>query len=387
MRLPSYNELFPEQRDSFSFNEARHLLIVGPPGSGKTSVALHRCLYLANRGKRVGMITRNRLLQIEAERAFGNLLRPETSCLPIFSRMHSYVAERHSQQIGVWAPNLAPYVFDWEQIMHSYAEADITPDLDHLIIDEGQNLPPTFYRWAACYGARLLTVVADQDQSNAQETSTVREIYEQLRTPTSNPECKRLSDNHRNTPEIARLARYFHNAIPADERPLPAANALRPPSGETPVLRDIDDWSALATMVFNHFRATNRSIGIVVSTIGDAKALEGKLCRISEENPPVRVDVYTSNMPEGAARQISPSAPGITIVTDESVIGLEFETVFYQGLARSLPTSSSRDLRRLYMVCSRPRDTLVLVDGPTPLRSEQLADLPGENLLIREDSP
>lgn len=88
-------------------------------------------------------------------------------------------------------------------------------------------------------------------------------------------------------------------------------------------------------------------------------------------------------MPKGAEINIHVLDPGITVLTSESVIGLEFESVFLQDLNRSLPCISEEQYRRMYMLCARARDSLMLIDGPGRLTAKQVADLPGPTILAR----
>ena len=90
----------------------------------------------------------------------------------------------------------------------------------------------------------------------------------------------------------------------------------------------------------------------------------------------VRVDHYTSDARPGAEDAIRMREPGVTVISGESAIGLEFETVFLQDLRRSLENMNALAYRRLYMLCARARDTLVLVNGPVALDGAQLAALP-----------
>ncbi len=99
--------------------------------------------------------------------------------------------------------------------------------------------------------------------------------------------------------------------------------------------------------------------------------------------PPSRVDVYTSDSPAGAELDIRLFDPGVTVLTSESVIGLEFDAVYLLDLARSLPCETPVDWRRMYMLCARAKDALVLIDEPDHLTATQLAALPNPPILVR----
>ena len=98
---------------------------------------------------------------------------------------------------------------------------------------------------------------------------------------------------------------------------------------------------------------------------------------------PARVNCYTNEAAPGAEFGIRLLEPGVTVLTGESAIGLEFESVFLQDLTRSLPCKTEMQYRRMYMLCARARNSLILVNGPDPLSAEQIADLPPPKLLSR----
>ncbi|KPW60154.1 hypothetical protein ALO82_200178 [Pseudomonas syringae pv. broussonetiae] len=104
---------------------------------------------------------------------------------------------------------------------------------------------------------------------------------------------------------------------------------------------------------------------------------------LQKELPSSRIDAYTSKNKSGSEKNIQLMTPGVTVLTGESAIGLEFETVYLQDLARSLPCAQPDQYRRLYMLCARARDNLALIDGPSALTASQYDSLPDKILLLR----
>ncbi|MEQ1504736.1 MAG: hypothetical protein ABMB14_21035 [Myxococcota bacterium] len=360
--LPKLDDLIGEQPSVYHHPPDDHLFVAGPPGSGKTSLAVLRATFLTHLPRRVVLITRNRML--------SSLTRQLGAGVFVTSTMNSFVSRDHSQRLGRFAPQPdARYEYDWVQIYHSYEAAGIKPALDHLVIDEGQNLPGQFFTWAMRFGARTLTVFADENQATSKQTATLHDIRH-----AGLPRPIRLTDNHRNTEEIARLAEYFHRGAV-----LPPALVRRGRGGELPRLVRVNSGKALAGIVATRFRNRREAIGVVVGSKEHVNALHGMLLI---ELPGIRVDAYTSDTPPAGEQQIRILEPGVTVLTSESVIGLEFDTVFLHDL-RSLPCLTPADSRKMYMMCARARDILVLVDGPEYLSSAQYASLPDGTLLER----
>lgn len=359
MRLPRLDDLIGEQLAVYEMAPDQPLFVVGPPGSGKTSLAVFRCHYLRERERQSVLVTRNRMLSTLA----SQLGAPA-------STMHTLVSTAYSQRFGKLAPEPIRYQYDWRQIVVDYAADNAPPTWDHMVIDEGQNLPKGFFRWASPFGARYATVFADEDQTTDAQRSTLADIR-----AAGFPDPIRLTVNHRNTVQIAALAEHFHQSAVLAPGTVPSRRV-----GEKPRLETVASWEAFADQVA--LRSANRggSIGVIVHSRNDVTHMRRLLA--ARIRAGTRLDAYTSAYPEGA-QQIRILQPGITVLTSESVIGLEFDAVYLQDLSRSLPCQTLDDHRRMYMLCARAREALTLVNGPSALTPDQIAALPGSAILDR----
>lgn len=364
MKLPLLDDLIHEQLDIYDADPETPLFVLGPPGSGKTSLAVLRMQLLRSLGHSCLLITKNRLLASLGSQLGNQALNVTT--------MHSFISSDHSQRIGCFAPEpYGPFIYDWPTLLSNYERANIEPQWDHLVIDEGQNLPAGFFAWAVRYGAKTVSVFANEDQTTDSQRASIEDI---LAAPMPDP--IRLSANHRNTREIAALAEHFHRSST-----LPPAVVKRPRSGDMPRLVTFTQWSDAISSIAN--RLTNRggSIGVIVYPVSKAQAVHQMLK--SALPPETRVDLYTHRMPKGAEQNIHPMKAGITVLTGESAIGLEFDSVYLQDLSRSLPSIDKDQCRRMYMLCARARDSLILLNEPSPLTTAQLSSLPDSTLLSR----
>ncbi|WP_122581327.1 AAA family ATPase [Pseudomonas viridiflava] len=373
MRLPSFTELFPEQYAILDSPTDESILVVGPPGSGKTSMAIWRACLLVSpeHQKEVVLITRNRLLSSVADQ-----LAIENDGAEIHSTtMHTYFSKDYYSRFGDKAPTMLydSYEYNWETILRQYGEADIQPDLDHLIIDEGQNLPLGFVQWALRYKARAVSIFADEHQSTSSSGCRISDLADE-----GFQKSHILTMNHRNTQEIGDVIAHFHS-----DRRLPAAAPRRGGGYDRPNLIPIDSWENLADVISRRLNNRAESIGVIVFNTAHVEIIADLLRR---RLPLARVDSYKNTDASGAENAIQMRRDGITVLSGESAIGLEFDTLYLQDLSRSLPTLEPIQKRRLYMLCARARDKLVLVNGPISvglLNKAQLTSLPPDPILER----
>ena len=276
--------------------------------------------------------------------------------------MHSYIWKEYKKHFANDPPRFSNYDFDWVTLLSQYEMKGVLPVLDHLIVDEGQNLPPQFFGWAMRFCAAAVSVFADEHQTTLVGGSTMADL-EAAGFRSFFP----LRDNHRNTWEIAMLASHFHL-----ERQVPGVVSRRDVGAERPRLLHISNWDELVELV--RIRLNNRggSIGVITYRQADVTDVYQRLKAALRTE---RVNSYTSEMERGA-ELIQMRDRGVTVISGESAIGLEFDTVYLQDLSRSLPRTSPLDDRRLYMLTARARDFLYLVNGPHALTVAQLEALP-----------
>ena len=370
MRLPTWKELEaqPEQLAVLEHPLDESLFVVGPPGSGKTVLALRRAQSAAQAGRSspVAVVTYNRMLR--------RLLRlmNDGDDLPI-STMHSFVWHDYKRRTGDEPPNdpRDQYARDWEAMLAVLdGHAAASPDREHLVVDEGQDLPEGFFRYASRHVSEAITVFADEDQAIGNRRTTL----EQIKNGANLPDAVMLSRNHRNTPEIARLAEHFHGGR------LPAATVLRSSSGELPRLVQLPNLEAIAVLISNWFWNRGGTVGVIVDRNDFGRDVHAE---VAGELPGGRVDIYESG--SNNEESINVLEPGVTILNKESVKGQEFDAVFILELDHFLPCTDESKRRAMYMMCTRARDNLFLVhDVPAGLSRKAVAALPGPDILERQ---
>ena len=360
MRLPTWDEIIShdDQRDVLEYPLDQPLFVVGPPGSGKTILALHRAQMIADTG-RVRIITLNRMLR--------RLLKLLADGRRSIWTMHKYAWEDYKLRTGEAPPQHSEYQNDWETMLARIKENRKRYDRFHMVVDEGQDLPQGFFKYAS-YISNVITVFADEEQALTMSRSTIEDI----KTAANLNDPFILKKNHRNSPEIARVAEYFHSGS------LPPATVVRGSTGELPRLLKTKDIESTATNVSNWYNNRGGSIGVIVKRNETSRELYSALRKKLSGK---RVDRYTHEQQNEDV--INMLSPGLTIVNKESVKGQEFDTVFILELESFIPFETPADRRAMYMMCARARDNLFLVYGPGSLSIQAKNTLPGPDALER----
>ena len=344
------------------FPLSKSLFVVGPPGSGKTVLAIQRAQMVALSLPRVSLVTYNRML-----RRLLELLKKEGSRVDIRT-MHSFVGSDYNERTGKQLPG-EPFKPDWNAMHANLVSSEKThPSKSHIVVDEGQDLPQGFFKYASRYIARTVTVFADEDQASEAKRTRISEI--QLAAGLGDPIL--LSKNHRNSPEISRLAEHFHSGG------LPVAEVMRTPTGELPRLIQSQGSTSIIELVSNRFKNTRDSIGVIVNENNTGSACYKYLCKLL---PNDHVNFYTEDKKN--EDDINVLEPGVTVLNKASVKGQEFDTVYILELEKFIPCNTDEQRRAMYMMCTRARDNLFLVYDKAKLSAQATATLPGPDVLNR----
>ena len=364
MRLPTYDEIAQdsEQLDVYEMPFDESLFVAGPPGSGKTVLAVHRATMMANAGYTEYFVTFNRMLRRLVEQS----TQTEKKAVQILT-MHNFVDRHFSRFAGCKPPQLRRFQYDWDSMVSTLEDRNVKPSPIHVIVDEGQDLPKGFYRYLRGFVATTTTVFADEGQAVTSKYSTLRDIKDSAHL--DDPIL--LRSNHRNSPEIARVAAHFH----AGE--IPVSSVVRPPTGECPTIL-LNRNEVLVTRIANWFRNRNGRVGIAVISNSTGKRLFRQL---QEQLPEERIQIYTHDLKN--EDEIDVMNPGITILNVQSIKGQEFNAIFAMEFERLLEGADEEGRRKMYMVCARARDFLFLLYEGTHLPQTLLELLPGEAMLKR----
>ena len=340
MRFPTYQDLSEEQDEINNLPLKGNYLVTGPPGTGKTVMALYRGQMISERGESVRLLMH------------GKLLSQYTSQVVKSLGMNGSVTTFHSW-IGKWCranwrcnmPSLGRFQPDWAKIIELAIEKP--PErggMPHLLVDEGQDMRPEFFMFARSI-ARGLTVFADENQRITEQNSTLEEIREKVR-----PDLElELTRNYRNTVEIATVAARFHMGGDEGLPELPAREGRKPSVHAHS--RTYESVTQIATYATNFKR---QHIGVLVPRTTLLKTYRNRLANALPKD--VNLQYYLSGDKD---LEVDFAKPGVTVVNWASAKGLEFDAVFLpelQSVTKALDDPVL--LMELYVLCSRARERL-----------------------------
>ncbi|MDX8152087.1 hypothetical protein SK069_10815 [Patulibacter brassicae] len=342
MRFPTYQDLSKEQDDVNNLPLKGNYLVTGPPGTGKTVMALYRGKALAGRRESVQLLMHGRLLSQYTSQVVGHL-----GIDGVVNTFFSWLGKWCRSNWGVNTPQVEPYRPDWTRIIELAIEKPPARGAQpHLLVDEGQDMAPEFFMFAKSV-AKGLTVFADENQRITDDNSTLAEIRTKIR-----PDAElKLTRNYRNTREIALVARHFVADSPTGVPELPERTGPKPELAAHP--RTHESAQRIATYAGNFKR---QQIGVIVPN--DKKLLSIYRNRLAAALPDsVRLQHYSNK----GKTEVEFDTPGVTLLHWASAKGLEFDAVFLPELQAVRQELGSPLLHmQLHVLCSRARERLFL---------------------------
>lgn len=367
MKMPSFNDLDRDQLQVYQGAPPDgSVLVIGPPGTGKTIMAFHRAQMLCKLGQQPALIMYNTVLS-----AFVSSGHKMSSGFEV-KTMHKWAHAWFRRLSGVVLPGEG-YAIDWPKVHERAFEVATRGESSkvhwgHLIVDEGQDFPETMYwalalliatvKWTGM--APALTVFADENQRlNEAENTTIAQMQSSMAL-TNGDRVFQLRRNYRNTQQIAEFAKHYYCGLQSGIPDTPERK------GPLPVVRYLSAQSALANGIAGFVRANPvLEIGVICPTDKMRKRLMRELGEEFNGEPHVRLQSYgRQDKIHNDAGRLMFDTPVVTIVNRHSVKGLEFDAVFVVDplLARSAAASGQQQFNmNMYVMCSRARTHLHLL--------------------------
>ncbi len=361
-QLPGIQDLSKEQEDARALPMEGQHLIVGGPGTGKSILALLRARRLAQEGIEYIFLVYNHLLNESSRQLLDGSLISRT-WNSWFTRLYQETIDAplptiQAQGGSHWRPT------DWIAVLDSISNVELETRKTTLVVDEGQDMPPEFYRALVNLGFKNFFVMADQNQQITDGlNSTRRDIETALGVETN--EVIELTNNYRNKYPIARLARKFYTGDPASPPP------ELPPMPMSPVKiplyheYDVQDFGGLIRRIMKTAdRDPSKLIGILTFNNEDRKKYVEALqsCLVNLDNPKPIINTFSTD----ERNDVNFGQGGILVINAQICKGLEFDTVFIADINSFICDERNVDnvdnVKRLfYVMVARAIDRVIFL--------------------------
>jgi len=353
--LPKYQDLSGEQQEVYELPLDGNYLVSGPPGTGKTVMALYRAQQYRKAGREVVLLSFNRLLNDfmgEGARSLG--------IRPVVVTYIMWLKTIFNGSVPLVSNPKNNWDYDWNEIFQRATEL---PRLDCLIIDEGQDMPSQFYFFVKQITDHL-TVFADENQRIFEEQSTIADI----RTWLGNPPEYLLTANYRNTRTIAELAARFYTGLQTGIPNLPVRGEHEPKIVVKRVQSDVESAHQIVARAKLDKDNPDRTVGVFAP---DPRAAGFMRHRFDEDTelelrekkndvwPKVLQHYYAWIKGRPPAPETIFGVPGVYLTNLFNSKGLEFETLYLvrlQKLYRKLDNPIT--LMLFYVAIARARSTI-----------------------------
>ena len=386
MRFPKITQLDRDQTAIFQGAPPDgSVLIIGPPGTGKSVIAFHRAHYLEKMKRKPRVVMYNKVLA----RFAAN--RGDVASGVGVSTLHQWV---YGWRKGIGVGHQEPpkvvgnkFTHDWDVIKINAVQritsgaGSTRLNWGHLIIDEGQDFPPAMYDAlkvisdvANVSGATphlAITVFADENQRLQEHSnSSIEEIRQRLGLHQNASNVFSLKKNYRNSKQIAVFASAFYAGLATGKPDLPSR------SGDVPVVSMVESvthakfLSDCAEKIARYAKL-KRTEEIAVLVMGNRERVQmiNKL-KTRLEGSGIVLQSYASGDDDWPAENLEFDTPGhLTVLNYQSTKGLEFDAVFIvdPGKLMNGGIAVLNAKMTMYVMCSRARSTLhvMMVDDPS----------------------
>ena len=363
--LPGIQDLTKEQERVRALPLEGQHLIVGGPGTGKSVVALMRARRLAADGAHYRFLVYNHLLNRASRQLYKSV--SSGTWMHWFSQQFRAITGREVPLLAKEGKSDFREI-DWEsacEIAESLPQSTpVVKDPPFLVIDEGQDMPPSFYRCLVTFGFENFFVVADQNQQITAEKSSREQIADELGIIDS--EVMELRRNFRNEYAIAKLAREFYTGDPASPPPsLPNCPSSASDATATILVSykgtDLPDIAGRILKL--SARAPRQLVGVIAPNnevrSRYVDALKDAVRTSLRDRVPPRILTF--------ARDHRPNVRfdqgGILVINAQACKGLEFDTVVCADIdAHYANPADLDDVRKLfYVMVARAKKQVILL--------------------------
>lgn len=404
MRLPALDELTKNQRDIYLYAPIdTNVLVSGPPGCGKTLIAGLRAEEMVKRGVPTKLAMFNSVLkqytQSKVEQSYQTITITRFFVDWILDSLVNMLEGEFDPSHFIGEKRR---IIHWE-LLTNFLEDQMQNEslkaeefsFGYLIVDEGQDFPPSFYNFLNCLSfigdflgsehPLKCLVLADENQKlTPDNNSTLCDIKKNLCIDAEHH--YKLVDNFRNSKEVAKLAKSFFanvGTMPVEPTRLSEVPELIQYQSIFSFLDYLNIW------LKNH---PGKEVGIFCFKENTRSHLEKELRKKLDAK--YRLQTYSSKTyVENPVTDLQFDVPNtLTLLNVQSCKGLEFDTVFLVNPAdlRLDDSSLHLDKMTLFVASSRARDIVKMINyNNFDIEKSRVKILPANDILSRVnwDSP
>jgi len=305
--------------------EGRYFL-TGGPGTGKSVMCLLRARRLHDANKNYCFLVFNHLLRFASHQLFGIDLKAAQWQAWFYKVFEEITGRKVPYLDAVAAEKWRPV--DWNTCLDLLGEQS-SDALEkrykdqHLIIDEGQDMPPGFYQFLNAIPFENVFVAADFNQAIGQDNSSFVEINDELNSDFE----QELKANYRNKYGVACLARAFLVETPGTTPPEVPPRPQRPTRQPVLFTYTKDHEGRMFRRLLLYAGRNPRFLIGVIAPNNKVRERYLAMLRSAENNiEDLACPISTYSTEE--RNQLDFSEGGFIVINAQSCKGLEFDVVF-----------------------------------------------------------
>lgn len=344
-KLPNIGDLSKEQDAALELPKDGQHLIVGGPGTGKTVMALLRARRYHREKDDYVFLVWNHLLRQASVQLAAWPLKIDT-WERWFGRLFKHLTDRQLPRIDNVSNGYSQ--IDWNAVLNDIQEVRQVSRRPYLVIDEGQDMPPKFYRALVDLGFEQFYVVADQNQQITEVNSSRKDIEDSLGIDSK--DVVELRKNYRNSTPVAKLARSFYTGDRASPPPEVPDRPGDPPLLVTYSPDHIDE------ICRNIVLRVDRDPGKLIGVIAPNNDVRESFLDCFESTDP---DTLDHGLPRidttfsGDRSKIRFDRGGLIVINAQNCKGLEFDDVIMADVDQHVLWQSDPDrTKKLFYVMS-----------------------------------